>query len=135
MGLSTASIVRGDLPPEVWRVEFWIGIGAVPVAGSTRAEHHAAAFDGALVHLAKVDGREVNFQGALITKRLEADIALNSFLAGCWIDELGAQIWRQRTPLAFVRRLGFLEVRARWKASGKPTDMAGNALAGKVLCG
>lgn len=102
MGLSTASIVWGDLPPEMWRVKFWVGIGAVTVAGSSGAEHHAAAFDGALVHLAKVDGREVDLQGTLITKGLEADIALDSFLAGRWVDELGSEIGRKGSPLAFA---------------------------------
>lgn len=102
MGLSAATIVRRDLPAKVGRVELRVRVGAVPIAGSTRAEHHAATLDGTLVHLAQMNGREVDLEGTLITERLEADITLDPFLAGCWVHELGSEVGRKCSPLAFV---------------------------------
>lgn len=80
-----APIVRIKLPPGVWRVQFWIWVARMAVARSTRAKYHIAAGNGAFVHFAQVNGAKMDLQGALITKCLEADVALDSFLASCGI--------------------------------------------------
>ena len=62
-------------------VQLGIGVGAVAVARSPRAEDHVAAVHGALVHLAQVHGAEVDLESALVAERLHAHVALHALLA------------------------------------------------------
>ena len=82
----SASIVRGDLSSQVRRVQLGIRVGRVSISASAGGEHHIAAVDAALVHLPQMHGRKVDLEGALITKSLETNVALNSFLAGRRVD-------------------------------------------------
>ena len=63
---------------------------AVPASSGT--EHHVAALHAALVHLAQVNGREVDFEGTLITESLETDVTLYSLLPGRWADVRHANV-------------------------------------------
>ena len=40
-----AAVVRRDLPPEVGRVQLWVGVGGVPIPAPPRREHHVATVD------------------------------------------------------------------------------------------
>ena len=71
-----------DLALGVLHVQLGIGIGAVPIAAASRAEHHVAAVDGAFVHLAQVHGAEMDAQRAFVAEGLETGVTLNAFLAG-----------------------------------------------------
>ena len=64
------------------RVKFRVGVGRVSVPAPPAAEHHVTPGHRALVHLPQVDRAEVDLEGALVTERLHADLALNPFLAG-----------------------------------------------------
>lgn len=55
------------------------------ISRAPRAEHHVAAVNGALVHFAQVNSAEVDLEGAFITEGLEANVAFDSLLSGCWI--------------------------------------------------
>lgn len=59
----------------------------MPISRSPGAEHHAATLDGALVHLSKVYRTEMDLEGTLVAKRLQANVALNSLLTSGRIDE------------------------------------------------
>ena len=54
----------------------------MPVPAPPAAEHHGAALHGAPVHLPQMDRAEVDLEGALVTERLHADLALNPLLPG-----------------------------------------------------
>ncbi len=87
-----SAIVWRNLSSQMGSVQFRIRIGGVTVSTPTRGEEHVAAVHGALVHLAEVHGRKVNLERALITERLQADVALHAFLAGRRRDEGDAEV-------------------------------------------
>ena len=58
-------------------MKFRVGVGRVSVPAPPAAEHHGAALHGAPVHLPQVDRAEVDLEGALVTERLHAHLALN----------------------------------------------------------
>ena len=103
-----AAVVRRDLSTQVWRVQFRVRVGAVPVPRPPRAEHHAAPLHRALVHLAQMDRAEVDLQRPFVAERLQAHVALHPLLARGRVDERGAQVRRYvpgRAPLAPARSL------------------------------
>ena len=83
--------MRRDLATQVRTVQFRVGIGAVPIAGSTRTEHHVTSIHRALVHFTQMNGREMDLQRSFVAECLEANVALDPFLASGRIDQLSAQ--------------------------------------------
>ena len=61
-------------------MKFRVGVGRVSVPAPSAAEHHRAALHRAPVHLPQVDRAEVDLEGALVTERLHADLALHPLL-------------------------------------------------------
>lgn len=70
-------------------MQFWVWICGVAVAGPSRAEHHGAAFDSALVHFAEVDCGEVDFKRAFVAECFKTDGALDSTFSCDWVDQCG----------------------------------------------
>ena len=87
-----SAIVRGNFSSQMRSVQLRIWIRGMTVSTATRGEEHVTAVHGALVHLAEVHGREVDLERALITERLQADVALHAFLAGRRRDEGDAEV-------------------------------------------
>lgn len=103
--------MQSDFPFALKRMQLWVGIGTVSVARSPRTEHHIAAIHCALMHLAQVNSREMDLQGAFVAERLEANVALCPFFAGDWMNILRTEVrcdgrrWWGRFPLAWGRLL------------------------------
>ena len=74
------------------RVKFRVGVGRVSVPAPPAAEHHVTPGHRALVHLPQVDRAEVDLEGALVTERLQADVALHSLLPRGGVDEGGSEV-------------------------------------------
>lgn len=87
-----SAIVRRNFSSQMRSVQLRIWIRGMPISTATRREEHVAAVHSTLVHLAEVHGREVDLERALITERLQADVALHAFLAGRRRDEGDAEV-------------------------------------------
>ena len=77
-----SSVMGRNFSSQMRRVQFGVGICRMTISASSRREEHVAPVHRALVHLAKVNSREVDLEGALITERLQTDVALHALLAG-----------------------------------------------------
>ena len=77
-------------------MKFRVGVGRVSVPAPPAAEHHRAALHRAPVHLPQVDRTEVDLEGALVTERLHADLALHPLLPGGRTHVGNTQILRHR---------------------------------------
>ena len=80
-------------------MKFRVGVGRVSVPAPPAAEHHGAALHGAPVHLPQVDRAEVDLEGALVTERLHADLALDPLLPGGGADVGDPQVLGHRGDL------------------------------------
>lgn len=105
MWLRAASVVQGHLPLALERVQLRVRVGTVAVPRAPRAEHHVATSHRTLVHLPQVNGGEVDLKRSLVAERLEADVALSTFLASDRVDVLCAEAGRVGRGSWLVRGL------------------------------